>query len=207
MRKIKHDKTKVLFLDVDGVLNSESYFRSAYYKKRNRADERCGMFDDRKVKLLAQIQKATNCTIVMSSTWKSMYFSKNKISKYLVKPFKKCLRKNKIQIIDKIGNQWSREKANEYSPVRVVEAEDGAFKFVPNDHPRVIKEFYGRGLAIDIWLKTHPYVKKFAILDDDIGDLCLFGEHFIQTNWYHKDGEKFEGLLPEHVEKCIKLLM
>lgn len=207
MRKIKHDKTKVLFLDVDGVLNSESYFRSDYYKKRNRADKRYGMFDDRKVKLLAQIQKTTNCTIVMSSTWKSMYFSKNKISKYLVKPFKKCLRKNKIQIIDKIGNQWSREKANEYSPVKVVEAEDGVFKFVPNDHPRVIKEFYGRGLAIDIWLKAHPYVKKFAILDDGIGDLCLFGEHFIQTNWYHKEGEKFEGLLPEHVEKCIKLLM
>ena len=76
MRKKRLDKTKVLFLDVDGVLNSETYFQSDYCKKRNRADERLSMFDDRKVKLLSKIQKATNCTIVMSSTWKSMFFSK-----------------------------------------------------------------------------------------------------------------------------------
>ena len=206
MRKKRLDKTKVLFLDVDGVLNSETYFQSDYCKKRNRADERLSMFDDRKVKLLSKIQKTTNCIIVMSSTWKSMFFSKKKTAKYLVKPFKKCLRKNKVQIIDKIGNQWDQEKANKYSKIKVIE-KDGAFKFIPNDSPLPNKEFYGRGLAISTWLKIHPYVKKFVILDDELGDLDLFGEHFVRTNWWSRFGESNEGLQPEHVEKCIQMLM
>lgn len=206
MRKRKHDKTKVLFLDVDGVLNSEHYFKSAYCKKRIKVDKRLGMFDNRKVELLARIQKTTNCTIVMSSSWKSMFFSKAKTSRHLVKPFKKCLKKNKIEIIDKIGNQWDREKANLYSSVKAVE-ENEIIRFVPNDNCGRVKGFYGRGLAIDTWLKKHPYTTKFAILDDEDGDLSLFGEHFVQTNWWCKDGEEYEGLLPEHVEKCISLLI
>lgn len=87
MRKKRLDKTKVLFLDIDGVLNSETYFQSDYCKKRNRADERLSMFDDRKVKLLSKTQKSTNCTIVMSSTWKSMFFSKKENCQISYKTF------------------------------------------------------------------------------------------------------------------------
>ena len=46
---------------------------------------------------------------------------------------------------------------------------------------------------------------NFAILDDDDGDLHLFGKHFVQTNWCGKNKEE-TALTPKHVEQCIKLL-
>ena len=45
----------------------------------------------------------------------------------------------------------------------------------------------------------------FAILDDDDGDLHLFGKHFVQTSWYGQNEEE-TALTPKHVEQCIKLL-
>jgi hypothetical protein len=49
---------RVLFLDIDGVLNNSS-FRSEF-----------GDFDSNKVRLLLKIVKKTSCIIVISSNWK-----------------------------------------------------------------------------------------------------------------------------------------
>ena len=67
MEETKHtiEKKKVLFLDVDGVLNCWS------------TKDRCGSYigiDDTKVALLKEIIDATGASIVLVSTWKDRWF-------------------------------------------------------------------------------------------------------------------------------------
>jgi hypothetical protein len=56
-----------------------------------------------------------------------------------------------------------------------------------------------RGDEIQAWLDAHPYVEKFCILDDgsDMGHLM---SKLVHTSF--KD-----GLLPEHVEKAVAMLV
>ena len=74
--------------------------------------------------------------------------------------------------------------------------------------PPKVRHFYERGLQIKIfkddWEKEYGKC-NFAILDDDDGDLHLFGKHFVQTNWYEQNEEE-AALTSKHVEQCIKLL-
>lgn len=75
---------KLIFLDIDGVLNDIN------------SKSRCGFFkgiDDDKVKRLKQIVDATDAKIVLTSTWKR-HWDKNKdliedMGNYLNKKFKK----------------------------------------------------------------------------------------------------------------------
>lgn len=53
---------KVLFLDIDGVINRFKYYDDG--KLNNELDEDC-------IKRLSNIIESTNCKIVISSTWKA----------------------------------------------------------------------------------------------------------------------------------------
>lgn len=55
---------RVIFLDIDGVLNSEEF-----YQHRPLTQE-LNEIDEEKVKLLQQIVQATNAKIVLTSTWR-----------------------------------------------------------------------------------------------------------------------------------------
>lgn len=103
---------KVVFLDIDGVLNEE--------KSRSRC---CGYkgIDDKKVENLAKIVKQTNAEIVLISTWKddwfrpSLNFSEYRkqgiLGTYLNKKMKKqglCIF-DKTESVDKVsGMHFSR---------------------------------------------------------------------------------------------------
>lgn len=54
---------KVIFLDVDGVLNSKDWLENNRVRTENSVNPE-------KVKLLAEIVKNTNATVVLSSTWR-----------------------------------------------------------------------------------------------------------------------------------------
>lgn len=61
---------KVIFLDIDGVLNTPS------------SESRCGEYigiDDEKVKKLKQIIEATKAEIVLISTWKKYWRKEEKL--------------------------------------------------------------------------------------------------------------------------------
>lgn len=58
--------TKIIFLDIDGVLNSENYF-----DKTNDCDEYTDI-NQEKVKLLKEIVDRTGAEIVLSSTWRTL---------------------------------------------------------------------------------------------------------------------------------------
>ena len=198
-KRQKVNPSKVLFLDIDGVLNSNSFFCSKYHDRLKLSKGEQGvMHEPRAIKILGDIYKKTHCRIVMSSTWRSFFFSKNKTSKYLSKPLKKDLKKYNIIIKDKTGWEYDENTAQKYASY-IWQEKDGCSQLVLNKNKQPLTEFYERGLQINNWLKKHPEVKQFAILDDDIVDLPLFGEHFIRCN-------SDVGLTQIEADKVVRLL-
>jgi hypothetical protein len=60
------------------------------------------------------------------------------------------------------------------------------------------KELRDRASEVQEWLSRHPDVEQFVILDDE--EISgKFPNNLVQTTFY-------QGLLPEHDEKAIKIL-
>lgn len=68
---------RVIFLDIDGVLNSREFFRN------RPLTQELNEIDEEKVKLLQQIVQATNAKIVLTSTWR-IYDKADKVYQHLV---------------------------------------------------------------------------------------------------------------------------
>lgn len=64
------EKDKVLFLDFDGVLNTEYYQRLLCYEGRAWQDKHGAFFDPEAVGQLKRIVEATHADIVIESSWK-----------------------------------------------------------------------------------------------------------------------------------------
>lgn len=92
-------KMKVIFLDVDGVLNTPS------------SESRCGEYigiDDDKTKLLADIVKRMNAEIVLVSTWKKYWRKEEKLKPlqdYSATYLDEKLKKFGIKATDKIKDK------------------------------------------------------------------------------------------------------
>jgi hypothetical protein len=117
----------VLFLDIDGVLNYVG------------GPTECGMYglDHDKVSLLEKIIDATQCRIVLSSTWRK---------------FGKCIAKVE-RMLDSIGYEL-----HDMTPVL-----DG---LTSGAWGSPIWTGASRGREIQAWLDKHPS-ERFVILDDD----------------------------------------
>lgn len=63
-------KNKVLFLDFDGVLNTEYYQRLLCYEGRAWQDKHGAFFDPEAVEQLKRIVEAAHADIVVESSWK-----------------------------------------------------------------------------------------------------------------------------------------
>ena len=75
------DETKILFLDVDGVLNSLEYTPVQDIQ----SPDDIYVIEDNKLKLLKKIVNAVDCDIVISSTWKNNKKQLQKLSTKLQK--------------------------------------------------------------------------------------------------------------------------
>jgi hypothetical protein len=56
-----------------------------------------------------------------------------------------------------------------------------------------------RGYQIECWLKKHPEVKKFAVVDDESYDMKLVSSRLVKT-------DRYVGLTQANVERLIQLL-
>lgn len=71
---------KVLFLDIDGVLNSRKFFTSKEWLVNSMNPT--SQIDPKAVEILNRIVFKTECVVVVSSTWR-LYHSYDKIAKML----------------------------------------------------------------------------------------------------------------------------
>lgn len=82
---------KIIFLDIDGVLNCET------------TKERCGYYvgiDRTKVQLLKKIVDATDAKIVLCSTWRLGYNNFGSLLKRHIPYMKSCFEAEDIEIMD-----------------------------------------------------------------------------------------------------------
>lgn len=145
---------KVIFLDIDGVLNSDE--TGVMYSERYKDNGFGGFFDDEVdepthrtvlwglplVETLAYIVRSTGAKIVISSTWRMG----KKVS-----TFNKMFAlygEYDIEAIDKTPLHWSGT----------------------------------RGTEIQHWLDAHPEVTNYVILDDNDDMLSSHVGHFVQTD-------------------------
>lgn len=133
---------KVLFLDIDGVLNS-------YTTK-----ERFGLFVgvDRRLLQRFLLWKPESVSVVLSSSWRNHDYH--------------CEHLNELGVtwIDKTPHLWGHDRGDE----------------------------------ITKWLRTHPEVTHYAILDDNY-EFSDHLDHFVRTN-------EETGLTEENLIKVSQIL-
>lgn len=185
-------KNKIIFLDIDGVLNGYgfwSYFGwklaclthneniKEWYRK---IYDPCGVHEH-KVKLLSKIVKTTNAKIVMSSSWRNAFWkTPYERKKGNLKKLSDLFDKYNIIVIDITPHTYMGRRDEE------------------------IKSYIS---------KHENEISDFIILDDERFDLeCFADTKLIQTSTV-KSGEIIKGywhentgLKRKHVKKAIKLL-
>ena len=173
---------KVLFLDIDGVLNSENWFAYRIYCVKNNmvnilmnfvdTDDRnikhkLTTLDDRAIANLNRIVEETGCKVVLSSSWRSSIESENIFTQNLLK-----LKGFKYEFYDVTPRLWFSDFS-----IR-------------------------RGEEIKFWLDKESEkheIESFVILDDDSDMLPEQMNNFI-----HVDGQV--GLTDRDVLTAIEIL-
>lgn len=135
---------KVLFLDIDGVVNSRdsTVFKNSLWP-----------LDPYKAFLVGKIQLDTGCEVVLSSSWR-------------------------------------------HHPDGVAQVEERIVKLLDKtpDIPNGI-----RGNEISQWLREHPEVDRYAILDDDSDMLALQRPNFFKTTFETGLTDEIAKQVTEHL--------
>ncbi len=175
----------VIFLDVDGVLNSEAFLRKREDEHRAlghadptspKRETTCDCFrlerqiDRDAVARLNRLVAETGAKIVISSSWRKL-LDPPELHRVLV---------SHGLVAEIIGE--TPDGPNDLELRAALEETDRLF----------------RGHEIDYWLKQHPEVDRFVILDDG-GDMVMHVNRLVQTDCQ-------EGLLDEHVDLAIRVM-
>ncbi len=92
---------KVIFLDIDGVLNVKNW-----HEKKSHF-----FIDKDKAKLLAKLIKETNSKVILSSSWREPYFDEivSNANGNVISEAHKIFNKYKIPVVDKTPSYKTRE--------------------------------------------------------------------------------------------------
>ena len=186
---------KVIFLDIDGVLNGWDLSEYVKYNIWNivpskkikdfiRSLSHYTDVDKKRVKRLGKICKKTGAKVVLSSSWRNGLLHCNDTRRYDSdenKLFWNLIDKYHIEVIDKT--------------------------------PR-LRTSYKREDEIKAWISKHECeIENYIILDDEDTDLQSFvGSHLVKTSHNDYKGyiacseKKWSGLANEHVKQAIKIL-
>ena len=147
-------KRKILFLDIDGVLNTKWWYTQM---DRNTPKDQYGYaFDPRAVANLKRIVDETEAEIVISSSWKSFGFSE----------------------LEEMWNE--RGLPGKLIGITPNSVSDEMLLNADLDHMEL---FSIRGMEIKEWLsKNGKYVSNYVIIDDMDNFLPEQRTHFVQTN-------------------------
>ena len=162
--------SKIIFLDCDGVLNSEevafkirieginSNGYGGFFQEPTEPTHANVCFGQELVDNLKEIVEKTGAKIVISSTWR-------------------------------VTHRWQT-----FPKMLAIYGFDNAE--VIGATPKLPTK---RGYEIQQWLKEHPEVTNYVILDDDNDMLKEQSANFVKTSMYR-------GLSKEDAEKAIKIL-
>lgn len=185
---------KIIFLDIDGVLNNNLHAMELYKLLEDgkmTRDEYYSTWDlpyDDTALPLKHIVDETGAKIVLSSSWRVLPTNVKKLSKKL--------KEYNLEIFDKTCHNVTVEKAVELGcditkSYYGLETYHGGKRTILSD----------RGIEITEWLSRHPDVESYVILDDDIEDIEPFHpNNYVKTEFYGY------GLTMELANKAIDIL-
>lgn len=175
----------VVFLDIDGVLNSARYLLQL--EAKHRALGHAGP---------SRPKRETTC---------ACFKLEHQIDAIAVERLNRLVIASGAKIV--ISSSWRKQL--DLSELREVLATHGLVGEVVGQTPDGHEEpgmlaAYGhlerlyRGHEIDFWLRDHPEVERFVILDDD-SDMAMHSRRLVQT-------DPDEGLTDQHVDLAIATL-
>lgn len=128
---------KVLFLDIDGVLNSN------FWNDNHQREISDGtLIDEKKIKLLAYLVKKTNSKIILHSGWRTWFDSELKPLRIEAERLIELLEKEDLHI-DGLTPDLTTEEIRKAKKFSMVKADE-----------------------ILLWLKSHNDVSGWVVLDD-----------------------------------------
>lgn len=161
---------KIIFLDIDGVLNPTHYMNALYkmwkasFTEIKSHDEYGQLFFYQNIEALKHIIDNTGAKIVISSTWKMAGLSE------MIKLWKHRNLPGEI-----IG----------VTPLQIEVIDLGMEKYY---------DMVCRGMEIDCWIKMHNHTGNYVIIDDTPDMLPIQEPNFVHTNGFvgltMKDAEK-----------------
>lgn len=134
----------VLFLDVDGVLNTDDFVLSVAqtpgYQGLDIVTQKEFLIDPEKLGILERLISETDSNIVLSTSWRHYDFTTKALLNRL----------RGVGLDDRVVGK-TRER-NEAARLLGWETK--------------MSMYYPRGVSIHGWLQEHPEVERFAIVDD-----------------------------------------
>jgi len=180
---------RVVFLDMDGVLNSNAYFKLIHdriaqgiHDESSLQQYASGMIDPETVQLLNKLVKATGAVIVISSSWRHAHPMTHISLMLRFRGFEGYV----IGCTPELPRGFKTEAFAQFLDV------------TSDDMRERFKGIGCRGNEIQAWLDA-VHVESFVILDDD-SDMAHLNPYFVKTS-------VAEGLQEEHVEKAIAILL
>lgn len=210
-------KERIIFMDIDGVLNFRYFFKSRAYKKRAKSNnhDMSNMINRYNLFWVGLLCKLTKAKVVLSSTWKYGW-NENGIPKEMEKCHSmiqtdKLFRKFGVNIFSitrkgklKVSNKWEidEEALNNWCNRRSFLEKIGLEETKEREY--VLK--WGRGTQIIEWLERNNYKGAYIVIDDDFQDIILYkdlGKRIITTPYYGR----FGGFRFKHFLKGFWLLL
>lgn len=178
---------KVIFLDIDGVMNSTEEMIALYNQHGSSIDNT--LPSPTKCKLLKQLVEETGARIVLSSSWR---LSLNAIQKLI------DLFENYNLVLS--GFTCHEVESKKFKNT-LYEDIKPRYQHTIGDFGTYIETYIeDRGAEIAAWLLDHPKVSNFVILDDEDSDIkAWFPNNLVKT-------DLLNGLTEEKVLECIKIL-
>ena len=150
---------KVIFLDIDGVLNSTDYMHELIDNNVHEYENDIYQFiDENAVNIIVNLCKEYNLKLVITSSWR--HFNLESTLEY----FKEIENKKIWSLIPYIIG---------VTPRAWIEKEDGHL------------DFLDRGYEIEKYLNENKEIDEYVILDDDTDMLESQKEHFIHIDGKH----------------------
>ena len=177
---------KVIFLDIDGVINTEKWVAYSIENGLPVHDKYDGQhtFDENCLYWLNKIIDETGAQIIISSSWRNDGLGTlRKMWRRRYTLGKGDFYKHHDKIYDTTFSLTTSNFLEQKTLMRQL-----------NEDDRWI-----RGNQIDIYLKTHPEITKYVIIDDDNDMLDYQQPYFINA----KDPN---GIEEEHYKKAIEIL-
>lgn len=206
---------RIIFLDVDGVLDSLPYFKSQLYKllvQKNGKADMSNMISRYNLFWVGLLCRITHSDVVLSSTWKFGWNEDGTVNMghkgHCMIETDKLLRKygvNLISITHKGKLQLNKNHDLDESALAAWCGRQPISGIKASDEREYVLT-YGRGTQIFEWLERNKFTGKFLILDDDIDDIIIYkdlAKRLVHTSYYKGIG----GFGFRHFVKAILLFL